>query len=387
MIKIRIRYADNEIDIRFPISENLLYAKLAEIHAIDGKDAPTSAFVTEIYWPEEFSMLADRFVNLDEMNYLAKRMESFDVLEMDQFLIAISKTESHTEKDLINLTFNLDRFTLVQDISNMGKIGRAYVLNTEGAVPAYDEDDPKYAAIGKDLVDRGLAQITERGLLIYNPFDELREIYDGHAFPEYYDRADYLVSVAISYNNRSETLLLPDEYLAIKKAVSRLGAPSAEDCTVDIAFHNVEDDWTDRIQSIINTEGIYEANNLLQSLNTVDMDFSKLTAVMEFAGVEKASNIAVLAEHIDDFGFIFDVDSMGEVGHYFVDNIDEYSLNEEMEDFFDFFEFGNYMAEEKEGKFISNGFVYYDGDGQLEELLGRLESEDNEMNMGGMQPC
>lgn len=221
---------------------------------------------------------------------------------MDQFLVAVSMTENPEEKDLINLTFNLDHFTLVQDISNMGKIGRAYVLNTEGAVPAHDEDDPKYAAIGKDLVDRGLAQITERGLLIYNPLDELQEVYDGQTFPEYYDRVDYLISVAVSYNNRCETLLLPDEDLAIKKAVARIGAPSAEDCDVDIAFHNIDEDWVDRIQSIINAEGIYAANNLLHSLDTADMDFSKLTAVMEFAGVEKASNIAILADHIEDLG-------------------------------------------------------------------------------------
>ena len=69
MIKIRIRNADHEIDVQFPISENKLYAKLAEIHAIEGKDAPQSAFVTEVYWPEELSMLKDRFANLDELNY------------------------------------------------------------------------------------------------------------------------------------------------------------------------------------------------------------------------------------------------------------------------------------------------------------------------------
>ena len=37
MIKIRIRNDDHEIDLQFPISENKLYAKLAEIHAIEGK--------------------------------------------------------------------------------------------------------------------------------------------------------------------------------------------------------------------------------------------------------------------------------------------------------------------------------------------------------------
>lgn len=185
MIKIRIKNADHEIDVRFPISENELYAKLAEIHAIEEKDAPQSAFVTEVYWPEEFSMLKDRFANLDELNYLAKRMESFDYHEYDQFLIGITKLQNPTEKDLINLTFNLDHFTLCKDVSSYGKIGREYVMNTQGAVPANDEDDPKYAAIGKELIDKGLAQITGKGLLIYNPFDELTEVYDGQTFPEY----------------------------------------------------------------------------------------------------------------------------------------------------------------------------------------------------------
>jgi len=185
MIKIRIKNDEHEVDVRFPISEAELYAKLGEIHALKGRDAQQSVLVAEICWPEEFSILKDRFANLDELNYLGKRMESFDSLEYDQFLIGISKLNNPTEKDLINLTFNLNHFTLCQDVSNYGKIGREYVMNTKGAVPAHDEDDPKYAAIGKDLIDRGLAQIAERGLLIYNPFEELEEVYDGQTFPEY----------------------------------------------------------------------------------------------------------------------------------------------------------------------------------------------------------
>ena len=68
-------------------------------------------------------------------------MDSFDTLEMDQFLIGITKLNDPSEKDLINLTFNLDHFTLVKDIGNYGKIGRAYVMNTEGYIPVDDEDD------------------------------------------------------------------------------------------------------------------------------------------------------------------------------------------------------------------------------------------------------
>ena len=131
MIKIKIGNADRETDIRFPISESNLYNKLAAIHAIDSMDEQQPVTVTGIYWPEEFSVLEGRQVNLDEMNYLAKRMDSFDTREMDQFLIGISMLDDPSLKDYINLTFNLDHFTLVKDVSNYGKIGRAYVINTD----------------------------------------------------------------------------------------------------------------------------------------------------------------------------------------------------------------------------------------------------------------
>lgn len=384
MIKIRIRNDDHEIDLQFPISENKLYAKLAEIHAIEGKDAPQSAFVTEVYWPEELSMLKDRFANLDELNYLARRMESFDYHEYDQFLIGITKLENPTEKDLINLTFNLDHFTLCKDVSSYGKIGREYVMNTEGAVPAHDEDDPKYAAIGKALIDRGLAQITAKGLLIYNPFDELTEVYDGQTFPEYYYE-NTLASAEVSYNGRTELLLLPGEELAIQKALARLGAPSDSDCEIRFCLSKGEDDaWEERIEGIIRSEGLYEANKMLRFLDTGDMDWSKLTAAVELTDVKTAANIAVIAQHLGEFAFIPDAKSESDVGHFLVDNVDEYAMNIEMEEYFDFSSFGEYFAEEHDGQFVNGGFVYFDSDRSLDEFLEELESEDEGMDMGGM---
>ena len=384
MIKIRIRNADHEIDIRFPISESELFAKLGEIHAVEGRDAAQSAFVTEVYWPGEFSMLKDRFANLDELNYLAKRMESFFDLEMDQFLIGITKLDSKEVKDLINLTFNLNHFTLCQDVSNYGKIGREYVMNTEGAVPAHDENDPKYAAIGKELIDKGFAQITERGLLIYNPFDELEELYDGHTFPEYYYN-NSLLSLNAEYGGRTELLQLPDEALAIKKAIDRLGAPSAEGCSYTVTFHNVKsDEWLGRIEEAISKEGIFEVNAMLKALDTKDMDWSKLSAVVELAGVQKASNIAFLTEHLDEFSFIPEAKTEEDVGHYLVDNISEYRLNLEMEDYFDFSGFGEHIAEEHDGQFVDGGFIYYDSYDSLDDLLNGLEPEEEGINMGGM---
>ena len=384
MIKIRIRNAGHEIDVRFPISESELFAKLAEIHAVEGRNTAQSVYVSEVYWPEEFSALKNWYVNLDELNYLARRMESFDTLEYDQFLIGITKLDSKEVKDLINLTFNLNRFTLCQDVSSYGKIGRAYVLNTEGSVPAYDEDDPKYAAIGKELIDRGLAQITAKGLLIYNPFEKLTEVYDGQTFPEYYYEST-LASAEVGYNDRTELILLPGEELAIKKALARLGAPSDQECEIKFSLQNGEGNaWEERIEGIIRSEGLYAANKMLHSLDTGDMDWDKLTAAVELADVKSAAIFAAVAEDLEEFGFLSDAKDESDIGHFLVDNVDEYGMNIEMEDYFDFSGFGEHFAEEHDGQLVNGGFVYFDSDRTLDEFLEELESEDEGMDMGGM---
>lgn len=72
MIKVTVQYNDHLVDIHFPCSETTLRTALMEIHAAD--DNPPELFVTDVIFPEELNHLKDRFVNLDELNYLAKRM-------------------------------------------------------------------------------------------------------------------------------------------------------------------------------------------------------------------------------------------------------------------------------------------------------------------------
>ena len=149
-------------------------------------------YISAITEPKELSFLKDRLVNLDELNYLAKRMDSFFGDEETQFFEAI-KLEHFTEmKDLINLTFNLDKYTLIKDVSDMGKVGREYLLNTEGCIPAHDEDNPKYAQIGRELLRSGHGIFTEHGLLFPDQNRPFEELYNGKTFPAYiYDPVSY----------------------------------------------------------------------------------------------------------------------------------------------------------------------------------------------------
>ncbi len=59
-------------------------------------------------WPV-LNRLVSAKVNLDELDYLAKRLDSFTVGEFSQFQAMAEKLNLASMKDLINLTFAASR--------------------------------------------------------------------------------------------------------------------------------------------------------------------------------------------------------------------------------------------------------------------------------------
>ena len=92
MIKALIQHSPNCTEIRFPCSETELSKKLGEIGMNPEHLAPM-ATVIEIV-PSELSVLADCDVSLDALNYLGKRLDGLDKLEMKQFLAVLSCDEA-----------------------------------------------------------------------------------------------------------------------------------------------------------------------------------------------------------------------------------------------------------------------------------------------------
>ena len=212
MIKLKIKYRDNQTDLRFPCTEKEMSAALERIHAEDV--TPLELYVSEVIFPDELGCLQDRFVNLDEVNFLAKRMDSFFGDEEYQFYEAMKLEGFDTLPDLINLSFNLNRYPLIQDISDMGEIGREYLLTVKGCLPADDADDPKYAEFGRELIRSGKGVFTEHGLLFVDEDTPFIRDYDGQNFPAYVYE-EMLCFLRAEYNGKSEFLYLPCEEEAI----------------------------------------------------------------------------------------------------------------------------------------------------------------------------
>ena len=376
MIKLKIKYGNESTDIRFPCKETEMSVALERIHAEDV--TPLELYVTKVIFPAELNFLQDRFVNLDEVNFLGKRMDGFFGDEEYQFYEAMKLEGFDTLPDLINLSFNLNRYPLIRDISDMGKIGREYLLTVKGCLPADDEDDPKYAEFGRKLSQSGKGVFTEHGLLFVNENTPFQKLYDGQVFPPYVYDSDVLCIARADYNGKSEYLYLPCEEKAIDKALARLGAApeNAKITLEDFSVNNPK--WFERFKQIAADEGVYELNGLTNAINSADTDLKKLWLVAEYAEVEDSGQLARLAENIGCLKVIEDVSDYEDVGRYIVDNNDCYALHPELEDYFDFNGFGEHIAEEYGGKFVDGNFIYNDTDTDLSEIL----YQDKPMTMG-----
>ena len=384
-ISAHISYNGNSVNIDFPVSDEMLNVIL------ENSEMPTDTtqlfFVEDVHYPLELSALNARNVNLDELNFLARRLDSFTEEEIEQFFAATEHENAQSLKNMINLTYNLDKFTLIKNVGDMTKVGRDYTLNTEGCVPADSRYDAKYAEIGRKLLASGRGVFTERGLLFVED-KPIEEVYDGKTFPGFAYQS-FIVNVDVEYKGRYESLFLPESQLAIDKAVRRLGAESIDDCDLSSEYGNPNfSRFSVRFEEILDNEGIDALNELAYELNTYDIDTEKLDAAMEMTDVKSSKNIITLINHLDEFEWLNDI-SYGDyegIGRYFVDNdyYDEYEISDELCDYFDFAEFGAHMADEKSGQFVNGGFIFCDVEDGLDSIMDKLEDESSSMTMGGM---
>ena len=377
MIHAIVRNGDFSTNLVFPTRDNAMQDRL-DIIGISMKDT-TSVYVSEILTPAELQELSNKYLNLDELNYLAKRMDSFSTMEMEQFYATMAQQGLEDLKSLINLTFNLDKFTLIQDISSLEAVGRAYLMNEDGALPANDRNHPRYAELGRRLLESGRGIATERGLLFVSP-KPMDEVYDGRIFPEYHYR-DSLIRMTLQYGGQEETLYLPYDDLAITKCVYRLGADSEEDCEILLEDFYMGDGWEERLNGLLHDEGIWAVNDLLRVIQEAKADPVKLEAMAEYLDVGSSAALKCLCEHMVDFCFMEGVENPEEVGRWFVDNDENYEMPPGLEEFFDFDAFGERLVEEREGKFLGSDFVCCDEYFDLEEITRELEELEN-----GQQP-
>lgn len=139
MIKATIQNSPYCTERFFPCTEMVISKKLGELGMNPEHLAPM-ATVNKIK-PSDLSVLEDCKVSLDAMNYFGKRLDRLCKLEMKQFLAALSCDKAdigYGLKNIINLTDNLARYTLIEDTDDLEKVGLIHMLNVCGALSEHE---------------------------------------------------------------------------------------------------------------------------------------------------------------------------------------------------------------------------------------------------------
>lgn len=125
--------------------------------------------------------LLGEYANLDELNYLASKLDDMSQDEYERFQAAM-EIGDHTGsiQELINLTENLDCYDIYPDIHDHDDLGRYYIEELDAMqVPEHLRNYIDYEAYGRDIALEESGQFTDLGY-VRDTGDSFNEVYDGH---------------------------------------------------------------------------------------------------------------------------------------------------------------------------------------------------------------
>ena len=325
-------------------------------------------------------------VNVEELNYLAKRLDSFDTGEATQFQAMAHKLELFELKDLINLTFCCQQATVITDFSDLAAVGRDHYMNLHDGSAQVDElnvlDGGK---IARQLIESGSGTVTPYGV-VYDNGIKLEQVYQGKEFPCYYYEPN---PITITLTSKTETentehitwLFLPMAQEEIDRAIRRAGIDDSDEVCLRLEDSQLPDGVDVLLE--MERESLSDLNTLAQAANGLpNDDLNKLGAVVTLAKPQTAAQIKNLVENLDLFDFAPGAHTPEEYGKYMIRQSGRFEYDENLDAFYDYEKYGTERMNEEDGMFTDRGYIAYKGYYSMEEVMNGSQS--SRMEMGGM---
>ena len=330
-------------------------------------------------------------INLDEMDYLAKRLNSFDTQEKAKFQAAAVRFGLFDMSHLIDLTFCCQETTVITDFSDLEKVGRRHYLDVNGGSASSEElenvDGYETALL---LIGDGDGTITPYGV-IYDNGMQLRPVYDGQNFPLYQDRDSvFLLGLShkseLSMNSATTWVFLPSSAQRLERALERSGFEGTDDLHIRLSESMAPNEIDSRLD--VEHESLNDLNQLASAIALLDdAQRVKLGAVVQMANPRSATEMTALAQNLDLFDFVPGVHSPREYGEFMIQESGHFDLDDDLAPFIDYKAYGQKQINAEGGVFNDQGYVAYKGPQSLSELLMRPPAEQRytgpEMQMGG----
>lgn len=129
------------VTIPFPIPQDQYNDTIKMLEALDiGDPRAKDCMVEEIEGcVPSLKCLEGHRINVDELDYLVKRLDSFSDGELVQFQGMAAKMGLSDMTDLINLTFCCQQATVITDFSDLEQIGRDHYMYLHGGCVSMEE--------------------------------------------------------------------------------------------------------------------------------------------------------------------------------------------------------------------------------------------------------
>ena len=325
-------------------------------------------------------------VNVEELNYLAKRLDGFDIGEAAQFQAMAHKLELFELKDLINLTFCCQQATVITDFSDLASVGRDHYMNLHrGCAKTEELDALNGEETARRLIENGNGAVTPYGV-VYDNGMKLEQVYDGRCFPCYYYEPN-AITVAVTAKSEPEDtehiawLFLPMVQEKIDRALRRTGITDPAD--IRLRLENTELPNEVDVLLDMEQESLTNLNALAQAADALSSDdIKKLGAVVTMARPRTAEQIKNLVENLDLFDFAPGVHTPAEYGKYMIQQSGRFEYDENLDEFYDYEKYGLQRMGEEDGMFTDRGYIAYKGYISMEEIMDGSQS--SRMEMGGL---
>ena len=309
-LKNRISAHFAPVTITFPIPEDQYEQAILALEKSQIGDARVQdCLIDNVHAPNCPALLrmTGTMANVDELDWLGKQLESFDRYELLQFNAAVERFGLSAADELIDLSFCAREVTVVSDFNDLELVGKRHYLTVHGACDSEELEN-------LDGKETALALIS--------------------------GQPGYVTRYGVVYDNG----------IKLEQAYDRKHLPDARR-------------WQEH-------GALFELNRLCQMCsNFKEQDLEKLGAVCQMAKPACAANIRQLAENLDQFDFAPNVHSPEELGKYMIQQSGHYEYDENLEDFYNYGDYGVKRILQDDGVFVDRGYVSYHGTLALDELM------------------
>ena len=332
-----------------------------------------------------------RMVSVDELDWLGKQLESFDRYELLQFNAAAARFDISSAGEMIDLALRSREVTVISDFNDLDKVGKRHYLTVHGASNPEELDNLDGTETARLLMSEQQGHITPYGV-VYDNTMKLEQTYDGKHLPQSWMNENCVMELEIVPENDKDVrhhdwIQFPTDPLKAERALFRVGIPALGKVEVQFSDSRFPDEVVRALDIRIGC--YYQLNELSQvCADFQEHDFAKLGAVCHLAKPKGIESVRQLAENLDQFDFAPDVHTPEEYGRYMIRQSGRYEYDEDLEEFYNYKEYGIKRILQEDGIFTDYGYVSYHGTLTLDELMrndpAESHQQEQEAKMEGM---